>query len=212
VLVTSDHGHTPFVDRARKVPEAAIGHRYGEAPMAGAVRFDAGPLPRSPLYALAGYGAWSGTQHRGWHGGAGIEEVLVPLAFLTPAAPGEGRLEKPGWWWRRHDAATAPTRLPPPAPTLPVTQPSPRPAPPVAAPTASPSPDWAARVDDEATRRVLMHIDRHGAADHHDLLQMLGSDRLARRFAAMWEQHSANLPFRLRVETVGGLKRYVKES
>lgn len=96
VVVTADHGHTPFWEASRKVGAGTLGGRYHSEPLSGGVRFDAGPLPSSPLYLLTDVGAWAGLQHRGFHGGAGLEEVLVPLALL---GPGGGRPRPPAWWW-----------------------------------------------------------------------------------------------------------------
>lgn len=96
VLVTADHGHTPFVAADRKVAPRARGGRFHEEALPGATRFDSGPLPHAPLFLMSDVGAWAGTQHRGYHGGAGMEEVLVPLALL---GRGQGRPRAPGWWW-----------------------------------------------------------------------------------------------------------------
>lgn len=96
VLVTADHGHTPFCDTSRKVAASAEGARYHTSPLEGATRFAEGPLPVRPLYLLTDVGAWAGGQRRGWHGGAALEEVLVPLALL---GPGSARPRPPSWWW-----------------------------------------------------------------------------------------------------------------
>ena len=47
--------------------------------------FQNGPLPRQPLHLLSRYGAWFGHQSRGFHGGAGIEEVVI-RSVLTCSA------------------------------------------------------------------------------------------------------------------------------
>jgi hypothetical protein len=100
VLVTADHGHTPFVSSDRKVAPAGLGHRFTAEACEGAVVFRSGPLPRQPLYLLTRFGAWFGHQRRGFHGGAGIEEVVVPLAFLGRVrGEQEGRPRAPAWWW-----------------------------------------------------------------------------------------------------------------
>ncbi|MFZ5476919.1 MAG: BREX-2 system phosphatase PglZ [Myxococcota bacterium] len=99
ILVTADHGHTPYLSKDRKVAASALGARYHDAPLPGAVRFEGGGLPRSPLYLLTALGAWAGAQHRGFHGGAGLEEVVVPLAFLGRVEGRQGRPRAPTWWW-----------------------------------------------------------------------------------------------------------------
>lgn len=98
VLVTSDHGHTPHWDvRGKRLPRAR-GQRFGLEPVEGAVRFEGPRVPGGPLYLLTEPGAWHGTQRRGYHGGAGLEEIVVPIAFLGPVRPGEGRCIRPRWW------------------------------------------------------------------------------------------------------------------
>ena len=104
ILLTADHGHTPCIGAAgfegsRKVSSSALGQRFDAVASEGAVTFEAGPLPRTPLHLLTAVGAWHGQQHRGFHGGAGLEEVCVPLAFLGTVADGEGRPAAPAWWW-----------------------------------------------------------------------------------------------------------------
>lgn len=98
IVVTADHGHTPYLDPARKVATGARGQRFGEEPLDGAVRFEAGARRDKPLWALWRTGAWAGTQRRGFHGGASLEEVAVPVALLGPVALGQGRPTPPAWW------------------------------------------------------------------------------------------------------------------
>jgi hypothetical protein len=122
VVLTADHGHTPHWEPGKKVAPAALGARYHTEPLPGAVRFDAGPLPTSPLHLLTDVGAWAGGQRRGYHGGAALEEVLVPLALL---GPGGGRPRHPAWWWSREDVVvelhepSPPPRAAPAAPAPP---------------------------------------------------------------------------------------------
>lgn len=115
VVVTADHGHTPFWDSSRKVAPSSQGARYHTAPLEGATRFADGPLPAKPLYLLTNVGAWAGSQHRGFHGGAGLEEVLVPLALL---GPGGAKPRPPAWWWAG-DGVEVPVAEPPAAPPPP---------------------------------------------------------------------------------------------
>lgn len=208
VLVTADHGHTPFVEGGRKVAASALGNRYSAAELPGSVRFDRGPLPIRPLWLASRVGAWAGTQHRGWHGGAGLEEVVVPLAFLVKCAPGEGRPRTPDWWWHRAGAMSAmpqpPPQAPAPVPRVPIAS-----APIVSKPVAGGT--WMEAVLDADVRRVFLHLERHGAVDHRDLIEMLGHDRAARKFAINYELWLAHVPFGVRVEMQPGGKRYVRE-
>ncbi len=128
VLVTADHGHTPFVAVDRKLGASALGQRYAAEAHDGTVAFESGPLPRAPLHLAVRYGGWFGPQSRGFHGGAGLEEVAVPLAFLGRVrGEQEGRPRAPSWWWTSEsEPVVQPQRrseVPPavnvPAPTLP---------------------------------------------------------------------------------------------
>lgn len=98
VVVTADHGHTPYIDGARKVAPRAAGQRFHVEATAGSVTFEDGPLPQAPLHLLTDMGAWHGGQRQGFHGGAGIEEVVVPLAFLGRVEGEAGRPQPPDWW------------------------------------------------------------------------------------------------------------------
>jgi hypothetical protein len=101
VVVTADHGHTPYVARDRKLAIDGDGGRLAATAGDGVATFAAGPLPTTPLHLLHGFGAWRGSQHRGWHGGAGLEEVFVPLALLRRGAVHHERFAAPLWWARR---------------------------------------------------------------------------------------------------------------
>lgn len=103
VLVTADHGHTPYVGSDRKLGAAGVGSRIASEPGPGVVTITDGPLPDSPLHLLTGFGTWRSVQRRGWHGGASLEEVFVPLAFLQRGAV-HAEAFRPPVWWARHDA------------------------------------------------------------------------------------------------------------
>lgn len=242
VLITADHGHTPFLSADRRIAAAAAGNRYDTAPLPGAVRFDNGPLPARPLYLAAGFGTWAGQQRRGWHGGAAIEEVAVPLRFLAHARPADPRTgarapapqPEPRWWWSlpSGDAAALPRDAAAPDAAPPRDAATPRdaavllqdaatprdaaPLPPAPAPDplprAAPPSAWSDSITDADVRKVLLHIAQHGAADAQDLLALLGSDRRARYFAIRYESWLSFLPFNVRVEASGAGKRYVRES
>ena len=112
VVVTADHGHTPFVAPDRKVAPSGLGHRFSAEASEGTVEFRDGPLPRQPLHLLSRFGAWFGHQRRGFHGGAGIEEVVVPLAFLGRVrGEQEGRPRAPAWWWSSDGISAQPARV-----------------------------------------------------------------------------------------------------
>ena len=98
VLLTADHGHTPFVSSGRKVLTSAASQRFHAEPTAGSVAFEHGPLPTTAVHTLVDTGAWHGTQRKGFHGGAGYEEVVVPL-FAIGKVTGAAEVPLPDWWW-----------------------------------------------------------------------------------------------------------------
>ena len=71
---------------------------------------------------------------------------------------------------------------------------------------------WAGTIADEAIRRVFLHIERHGAVTEPEVTTLLGSPRAFRRFSLEFETHLAKLPFKVRVESGDGGKRYVREA
>lgn len=81
-----------------------------------------------------------------------------------------------------------------------------------AVPAPAPRPvEWADAIVDEGTRRVFLHIDRHGAITESEVTNMLGSPRAFRRFSLAFDEHLPKLPFRVRIETAEGGKRYVRQ-
>ncbi len=131
ILVTADHGHTPFVSSDRKVAQTALGQRFSAEASESTVELRSGPLPRQPLHLLTRFGAFFGHQRRGFHGGAGIEEVVVPLAFLGRVrGEQEGRPRAPTWWWSAEGVVQPPPRVERPLVEPPRAEPLP---PPVAA-------------------------------------------------------------------------------
>ena len=152
VVVTADHGHTPFWEASRKASPGALGARYHSDALPGAVRFATGPLPSAPLHLLTDVGAWAGGQRRGFHGGAGLEEVLVPLALLGPS---ESRPRPPAWWWSG-DGVEVPLlqAIAPAASSAGVASAS-RTVPAVVRDALASNPKWIAAVERIAEREVL---------------------------------------------------------
>lgn len=117
VVVTADHGHTPYVSSSRKVRVSGAGGRIASEPGNGVVVVDAGPIPTQPLHLLSGFGTWRGAQRRGWHGGVGLEEVFVPLAFLRRGSVHDEQFRRPSWWSRLPEPDEEPRKATPaPAP------------------------------------------------------------------------------------------------
>ena len=81
-------------------------------------------------------------------------------------------------------------------------------------PTASPGKAptlWADNLPDEGIRKVFLHLEKHGVVTEPEVTTLLGSPRAFRRFSLEFDQHLAKLPFRVRIETAEGGKRYVRE-
>jgi hypothetical protein len=119
IVVTSDHGHTPFWTTDRKVG-ARGPQRYAEEALPGSVAFAGEGVRKAPLYLLTQVGGYAGIQGRGFHGGAALEEVIVPIAILGPVSPVDGRPAAPAWWTGETEATYSPVpprkaTIPPPA-------------------------------------------------------------------------------------------------
>jgi len=80
-------------------------------------------------------------------------------------------------------------------------------------PTAPPpAPEgWAGTIADEGIRNVFLHLEKHGVVTEPEVTRLLGSPRAFRKFSLEFEVHLAKLPFRVRIETGEGGKRYVRE-
>lgn len=141
VLVTADHGYSPFVDKGLRVG-AGKASRYltiaeGEVPPEGVMEIDVGALGGPPERRGFAWrsGTYLGSPQVGFHGGCGLEEMVVPLAWIVrdglPA-------DEPAWWFgrgvvlRQPEARSAvrptepPYLTPLPSDTLKAKQPSPQ--------------------------------------------------------------------------------------
>jgi hypothetical protein len=70
---------------------------------------------------------------------------------------------------------------------------------------------WLEGIDDLGFRQVLAHIASHGSITEPEIAAMLGSPRAARRFAVQFDTLAQRAPFRMRIENLAGVKRYVRE-
>lgn len=104
ILITADHGHTPFIDKNLHLSFPSRGkssrflplEKHEPAPE-GFMEIDlaglGGPLERRAFAWRSG--AYLGTPQVGFHGGCGLEEVVVPLGWLVR----EGlHADEPSWW------------------------------------------------------------------------------------------------------------------
>lgn len=132
VLITADHGHSPFVDSTLRVGDGATPRFMplgsGAGAPAGFVEIDLGGLGGPPARRAFAWksGAYLGGQQVGFHGGCGLEEMVVPLAWLEPNGL---QADEPTWWFgkgalpvvepvRRAPEPPTSTPLPTPRPQL----------------------------------------------------------------------------------------------
>ena len=62
-----------------------------------------------------------------------------------------------------------------------------------------------------AIARVFEQMAAHGVVTEIEAATILGGQRELRRFAREFEKHTEKAPFPVKIESVGGVKRYVKD-
>jgi hypothetical protein len=68
-------------------------------------------------------------------------------------------------------------------------------------------------IEDEGFRRVFEHIDRYGTVNELELAQILGGSRRVRAFSRQFDELvSKFVRFKVRIDTTGAMKCYVKEA
>ena len=78
--------------------------------------------------------------------------------------------------------------------------------------TETQAPKWLEEIsEDPGTRNVFAHIAAHGSITEAEASEMLGGARKLRKFSRKFEELSDLAPFDLRIDVVGGVKRYVRE-
>lgn len=104
VLIAADHGHSPFVDKSLrsgngKAPRyTALGQR--DPVPEGFIEVDLAALGGPPERRAFAWrsGSYLGGSQVGFHGGCGLEEVVVPLAWLERDGL---HADEPAWWYGR---------------------------------------------------------------------------------------------------------------
>ena len=130
VLLTADHGHSPFVDNSLRVGDGPTPRYQALAadarPADGFLEIDVRGLGGPPGRRAFAWksGAYLGGQQVGFHGGCSLEEMVVPMAWLEVRGL---QADEPTWWY----GAGA---LPVVEPVRRAPDPTPTPPPPVAAP------------------------------------------------------------------------------
>ena len=71
-------------------------------------------------------------------------------------------------------------------------------------------PHWSIAFTDNQHLPILTQIDRHGCITEAEVIELLGSARLARRFATHIETYSELLPFDVNVQSLPSGNRYTK--
>jgi len=102
----------------------------------------------------------------------------------------------------------------PPTPPVAAATDTPQARPPSNRPISAPiAPErWQDGIDDEGYRKVFVHIDAYGTVTEADLETLLGNPRRVRAFARSFDDLVGRVPFRVRIETTGAMKTYVKET
>jgi hypothetical protein len=121
VLITADHGHSPFVDKFLrsgngKTPRYTALGKHDPVPE-GFIEIDVAGLGGPPERRAFAWrsGAYLGGSQVGFHGGCGLEEVVVPLAWLER----DGLYaDEPAWWYGRGALAEATTEVRPVQPPI----------------------------------------------------------------------------------------------
>jgi hypothetical protein len=70
---------------------------------------------------------------------------------------------------------------------------------------------WLEKLPAGGPRQMFEHLLAHGVVTEDEANGILGSGRAARKFAVQFEAYAAVAPFRVRIQSVGGVKRYVRE-
>ena len=104
ILVTADHGHSPYIDKSLRA-SAGKAPRFltlgkGESAPDGFMEIDIGALGGVPERRAFAWrcGAYLGNQQVGFHGGCGLEEMAVPLAWVERDGL---HADEPIWWFGR---------------------------------------------------------------------------------------------------------------
>lgn len=70
---------------------------------------------------------------------------------------------------------------------------------------------WLASLPEGGIRQVFAHLAAHGAVTEAEISAMMGGGRGVRRFALQFDTFAPRAPFRVRIDNVAGVKRYVRE-
>lgn len=81
--------------------------------------------------------------------------------------------------------------------------------------TPSADDNWLDTLPDDAdavgVRALFAHLAEHGSVSESEAIDMLGGQRALRRFSLKFEEYAERAPFTVRIDVIGGVKRYVRE-
>lgn len=166
IVLTADHGHTPYLDSERSLETSGGPARFHEGedpPSEEWLTVDDDYVPGDePIHVAWRMGEYrGGVNHRGYHGGVSIEEMVVPLAYLGVVK--EPSNWKPDWWSSRAETHSTRRRSPR---LLRVSEPTGR--------------GFVSRLESlglglsELQRKGAMELAEHGQLKLEDLAQKLG--------------------------------------
>lgn len=182
VLVTADHGHSPYIDKQLRVGAGATPRflplaQHDPVPE-GFLEIEVGGLGGTPGRRAFAWrmGAYLGSPQVGFHGGCGLEEMVVPLAWLCRDGL---QADEPAWWFAQTVAVEAPKPAKAVEPPLLTPHPTPQPPPQAslfepatrAARLALPAEVLARLSDDE--KAVLVLLSENGSARSSELAERL---------------------------------------
>lgn len=187
VLVTADHGHSPYVDKslragAGKAPRfTALGPH--EAPHEGFMEIDLGGLGGPPERRAFAWrsGVYLGAPQVGFHGGCSLEEMVVPLAWLERDGL---HADEPAWWFGGGVVPAPPPAARPVEPPIVTPVPSEVPTPESQLSLFNPAekadrlplpPALLARLPDDQ-KAVLVLLSENGSARANELAERLGKN------------------------------------
>jgi len=70
---------------------------------------------------------------------------------------------------------------------------------------------WLLELPEGGVRRLFEHLAEHSAVTEAEAVTLLGSPRAVRKFSNEFEEYEKRAPFRVRIDVVAGVKRYVRE-
>lgn len=121
VLITADHGHSPYIDKSHragngKAPRYTTLGTHDAVPE-GFIEIDVAGLGGPPERRAFAWrsGTYLGGAQVGFHGGCGLEEVVVPLAWLERDGL---HADEPAWWYGRGTLAEAAPEMKPVLPPI----------------------------------------------------------------------------------------------